>query len=119
MAEKNRMNVLLPIVTIFATSILNLAYVGPATTKIMKDRKHQGMLIINNRDGVCHHKAPLIETLETRDGKKSYDPAPHSKEMMKLNKAFGRMHGVSSLLNMVGFCTTVFYGFFTLGGRLQ
>ena len=60
----------------------------------------------------------LIKNTETRDGKKSYDPAPHSKEMVKLNKSFGRMHGVSSLLNMIGFCATLWYGF-TLGERLQ
>jgi hypothetical protein len=56
--------------------------------------------------------------LETRDGKKSYDPAPHSKEMQKLNKAFGRMHGYSSLLNLVGFLTTVWYGV-VLAKRIQ
>lgn len=47
---------------------------------------------------------------ETRDGKKSYDPAPHSKEMVALNKKFGRIHGMSSLVNMVSFIATVYYG---------
>ena len=47
---------------------------------------------------------------ETRDGKKSYDAPPHSKEMTRLNKAFGRMHGASALLNMVGLIGTVYYG---------
>jgi hypothetical protein len=61
----------------------------------MKERKHQ----------------------ETRDGKKSYDPAPHSREMLALNRRFGRMHGVSSLLNLAGVVATVVYGF-TLAGRL-
>ena len=56
--------------------------------------------------------------LETRDGKKSYDPAPHSKEMQKLNRAFGRMHGISSLVNLVGFVTTAWYGI-SLAERLQ
>lgn len=51
-----------------------------------------------------------VWTLETRDGKKSYDPAPHSKEMQQLNKAFGRMHGISSLLNLAGFLATLWYG---------
>ena len=54
---------------------------------------------------------------ETRDGKKSYDPAPHSKEMQKLNKAFGKLHGASSLVNMIGFVATVWYGF-SLGARI-
>lgn len=55
---------------------------------------------------------------ETRDGKKSYDPAPHSKEMLKMNRAFGRMHGISSLLNLAGFLATMWYGV-TLAERLQ
>ncbi|MCJ1238014.1 hypothetical protein MMC14_006001 [Varicellaria rhodocarpa] len=95
-AEKNRTSVLAPLVTIFASSLVNLALVGPATTKIMRERKHQ----------------------ETRDGKKSYDSPPHSKEMMRMNKSFGRMHGVSSLLNLGGLLATMWYGF-TLAERLQ
>ena len=55
---------------------------------------------------------------ETKDGKKSYDPAPHSKEMQALNRAFGRMHGISSLVNLTAFLATVWYGF-TIAGRLQ
>ena len=83
-----RTSVLYPLATVFVTSVINMLVVGPATTKIMLERKVQ----------------------ESRDGKKSYDPAPHSKEMVKLNKAFGRMHGVSSLLNMAGFLATIWYG---------
>ena len=83
-----RSTVLYPIATIFVTSLLNLVVVGPATTGVMKVRKAQ----------------------ETKDGKKSYDPAPHSKEMMALNKKFGKLHGMSSLLNMVGFLATIWYG---------
>lgn len=47
---------------------------------------------------------------ETRDGKKAYDPAPHSKEMVALNKRFARLHGLSSLVNLVSFIATVYYG---------
>ena len=47
---------------------------------------------------------------EAQDGKKSYDPPPHSKEMQKLNSRFGKMHGVSSLVNMAALLATVFYG---------
>jgi len=47
---------------------------------------------------------------ETIDGKKSYDPPPHSKEMLQLNKSFGRLHGISSLINLVGFAATLYYG---------
>jgi hypothetical protein len=53
---------------------------------------------------------PRLTPSETRDGKKSYDPAPHSKEMVALNKRFGRVHGMSSLVNMVSLIATVWYG---------
>lgn len=91
----NRLPALVPLATIFITSLLNLAVVGPATSKTMRERKHQ----------------------ETRDGKRSYDPPPHSDEMRALNKRFGMLHGISSLLNMTGCVATVFYGFY-LADRL-
>lgn len=47
---------------------------------------------------------------ETRDGKRSYDPAPHSKEMLALNKKFRRVHGISSLVNLISLVATVWYG---------
>ena len=78
----------MPLATVLVTSAINLVAVGPATTRLMRERKHQ----------------------ETRDGKKSYDAPPHSEEMEKLNKQFAWMHGVSSLLNMVGFVATIAYG---------
>jgi len=43
LAEKNRVNTLMPLMTIVATSAANLLVVGPATTRIMRERKHQGM----------------------------------------------------------------------------
>ena len=48
----------------------------------------------------------------------SYDPQPHSKEMTRLNKAFGRMHGASALTNLVGLAVTAIYGV-VLAERLQ
>lgn len=60
----------------------------------------------------------LMPVSETRDGKKSYDAGPHSREMQALNRRFGRMHGVSSLLNMAGSLATVWYGM-VLAERLQ
>ncbi|KAA6407898.1 MAG: hypothetical protein FRX48_08249 [Lasallia pustulata] len=96
LAEKNRTGVLVPILTTFATSLTNLLFIGPATTRIMRERKHQ----------------------ETRDGKKSYDSPPHSKEMARMNKQFARMHGISSLLNVGGLLATVWYGI-TIAERLQ
>ena len=41
--ESNRYSVLAPILVMLGTGLANLAFVGPATTKIMKERKHQGM----------------------------------------------------------------------------
>ena len=40
--EENRWIALLPILIMFGTSLLNLVALGPATTKVMKERKHQG-----------------------------------------------------------------------------
>lgn len=55
---------------------------------------------------------------ETRDGKKSWDSGSHSKEMMKLNKAFGRMHGASALMNLASMLVTMWYGV-ELAARFQ
>jgi hypothetical protein len=38
----NRWSVLAPLATIFLTGLANMAFVGPATTKTMRDRKSQG-----------------------------------------------------------------------------
>ena len=54
---------------------------------------------------------------ERKDGKKSYDPAPHSQEMLALNKKFGQLHGISSLLNLATFIMAIVYGV-SLSGRL-
>lgn len=86
-SANDKMNAYL-IGTMFVTALLNLVYVGPQTTEVMRLRKHQ----------------------ETRDGKKSYDAGPHSKEMQKLNKQFSILHSVSSLVNMAGFGAMVWYG---------
>jgi hypothetical protein len=74
---------------------VNWSFVGPATTKTMRERKHQ----------------------ETRDGKKYWQEGEKSVEMQKLNKRFSVLHGVSSLINMVAIGATVYYGF-VLGDRL-
>jgi len=51
------------------------------------------------------------ERVETRDGKKSYDAGPHSQDMQRLNRNFATLHGVSSVLNLMGFASAVYYGF--------
>ncbi|KAH6624995.1 hypothetical protein B0J18DRAFT_429875 [Chaetomium sp. MPI-SDFR-AT-0129] len=91
----NRWTVLVPLAGAFLSSAVNLGVVGPATTGVMEERRVQ----------------------EKKDGKKSYDAPPHSQEMTELNKRFGMLHGVSSLLNLGSFISTVAYGF-TLASRL-
>ncbi|KAL1296995.1 hypothetical protein AAFC00_004591 [Neodothiora populina] len=95
MAESNRWSVLVPLATILITSAANMFFVGPATTKTMKQRHHQ----------------------ETRDGKKSYDQGPHSPEMQRLNKAFGSLHGISTILNLAGLGAMIYYAY-VLGSKL-
>lgn len=73
--------------TMFFTGLTNLAYLGPKTTRIMGQRKHQ----------------------ETRDGKKSYEGGPHSPEMQRLNRLFGRLHGLSTMVNLAGLCAMIWY----------
>ena len=93
--EGHRLHVLTPLLTTLICGAANMIVIGPATTKCMKERKHQ----------------------ETRDGKKSYDQGPHSEAMQALNKKFAWLHGASSLVNMVGCIATVWYGFY-LGERM-
>lgn len=113
LAEGNRWSVFAPLATIFLTSVLNSLVLGPATTKTMKERHHQGSystyLIIRLR--------VANDWSETRDGKKSYDNGPHSKEMQRLNKTFGYLHGASTLTNLAAFGCAIWYGF-VLGERL-
>lgn len=63
-------------------------FVGPKTSELIRLRKAQ----------------------EVKDGKKSIDPAPHSREMLGLNRRFARVHGASALLNLVSLGATVWYG---------
>lgn len=41
----NVLTALTPIAIMFGTSLLNLVLLGPATTKVMRERKHQGGLL--------------------------------------------------------------------------
>ena len=43
MAETDRSGILGPMLVMFVTSAANLVALGPATTRVMKERKHQGM----------------------------------------------------------------------------
>ena len=42
MEESNVWTALLPVAVMCGTSLLNLVVLGPATTKVMRERKHQG-----------------------------------------------------------------------------
>jgi hypothetical protein len=41
-ADVNKWSVLIPLGTMFVAGLTNMLFIGPATTKIMKARKHQG-----------------------------------------------------------------------------
>lgn len=85
-----------PLLLVLASSLLNLAVVGPATTRTMRERKKQ----------------------ESKEGKRYFDEGPKSDAMKKLNSKFGRIHGVSSLLGLVGFGAAAAYGV-VLGSSLR
>ena len=53
MAEKNRINTFVPLVTIFTTSLVNMLYIGPETTRVMRERKHQGMYNSRTKHRKC------------------------------------------------------------------
>ncbi|KAJ5103792.1 hypothetical protein N7532_004321 [Penicillium argentinense] len=88
LAPENRVNTFLPMATVAITGLVNLLVLRPMTTDVMMKRKDQEIL----------------------DGKKSYERGPHSKEMMALNKKFGRVHGMSSLVNLASLIATIAYG---------
>ncbi|KAK9322053.1 hypothetical protein V1517DRAFT_324489 [Lipomyces orientalis] len=69
------------------TGLANLAYIGPLTVKIMNRRKAQ----------------------EAKEGKKYYDEEA-SEDMKKLNKEFGIVHGISTILNLGTLFVTALYG---------
>ncbi|SMQ50139.1 unnamed protein product [Zymoseptoria tritici ST99CH_1A5] len=89
LAEENKWTALTPIALMFVTNLANLVWLGPATTKVMKERKHQ----------------------ETRDGKKYYDAGPKSPEMQRMNSSFNRLHGAASVANLIGLGGLLVYAF--------
>jgi hypothetical protein len=116
-ASENRLDTLLPLATVAATGLVNMFVLRPLTTSVMRERKHQGTLAIIAMFW-AKSQLNILTFTETRDGKRSYDPAPHSKEMLALNKKFGRLHGISSLVNLASLIATVWYGV-VLSKRLE
>lgn len=111
MSEFARWHSLLPISVMAITGALNLTVLLPLTVDVMKKRRGQGM---SNR---CSHMSYTNHSVVKRDGKEWYAEGPHSDEMKTLNRKFGMLHGISSLLNLVTFAAAIGYGF-TLGGRV-
>ncbi|OAX83858.1 hypothetical protein ACJ72_01788 [Emergomyces africanus] len=95
-AEGQRTTTLLPLLTMFLAGLTNRFVLGPMTAKIIRQKQLQ----------------------ETIDGKKSYDPPPHSKEMLRLNKSFARVHGICSLVSLLSLSSTIWYGV-VLADRLE
>ncbi|RSL61288.1 hypothetical protein CEP54_006281 [Fusarium duplospermum] len=93
--EFARWHSLLPIGIMALTGAVNFTILLPLTTETMKQRRGQ----------------------VKRDGKEWFAAGPHSDEMKALNKRFGILHGISSLINLTTFFAAVAYGF-TLGGRV-
>lgn len=92
----NRWGTLVPLASAFVSGLANWVVLLPATTASIRERRKQ----------------------EEKDGKRSWDAAPHSQEMAALNKQFGILHGISSLLNVVHLVASVVYGV-TLAGRIH
>lgn len=92
--------------TMLATALANLVYIGPQTTEVMKLRKHQ-----ETRDGLKKDDKGFPGAFPT-------ESKVVSKEMQDLNRKFGILHGVSSLLNLGGLIAMVWYGA-VLGERLS
>ncbi|KAF5101804.1 hypothetical protein D0Z00_000666 [Geotrichum galactomycetum] len=74
------------------TGLTNLSVMSPLTRRIMEARRKQ--------EGI--------------DGKSCKDPNP-SDEMRALNKSFGKIHGISVLLNLAGFISLILYGIILSG----
>lgn len=62
------------------------------------------------RSATESYERELTSWSETRDGQKYYDPGPNSPEMQRLNSSFSKLHGASSLSNVIGLAAMVFYG---------
>jgi len=65
---------LTPIAIMFGTSLLNLVILGPATTKVMKERKHQGMekhSVSDPRKLTCWQKHEMESDIMIQDQNRS------------------------------------------------
>jgi hypothetical protein len=53
-ADNNFWTALVPITLMVGTAVLNLAWFGPATTKVLRERKHQGRFGLSMRSAVAN-----------------------------------------------------------------
>ncbi|KAF2972136.1 hypothetical protein GQX73_g1482 [Xylaria multiplex] len=102
----NRWGVLVPLATAFVTGLTNLVYFLPETNKVTALRKQQGTVDLS----LFAELLTTLYTSEVKEGKQSRDKTTQSPEIKALNKKFGKLHGYSSLFNLVTFIATVVYG---------
>jgi hypothetical protein len=76
------------LVLMVVLGFVNWFVFGPMTTQCIRERKRQ----------------------ETRDGKKYWEKGEQTQEMVRLNKRFGVLHGISSLVNVVDIGVCIWYG---------
>ncbi|KAI5282684.1 hypothetical protein KEM54_002631 [Ascosphaera aggregata] len=93
--ESVRCGTLIPLATIFVTSLGNLLCFMPKARAIKAQRAQ----------------------LELTEGKSQHEP-PTSPAMEQLNRSFRRVHGLSTTFNLISIIATIAYGV-TLSRRLQ
>lgn len=57
MEGDNMWMALVPIAVMCGTSLVNLVFLGPATTKVMRERKHQGTFTMSRRAALLKEQA--------------------------------------------------------------
>ena len=73
-----------------AATVLNMAYLEPQTTKVMKARAE-------------------LEKMSNPIASGAY-PGGKEKAMKELSASFGKLHGASSVANLVALCAAIIYG---------
>lgn len=78
------------------TSVINMAYCGPKSNDIKAKRDRQMEI----------------------EGKTYKDPTA-SEDMKALNRQFGKLHGISVSLNLVGWVSMLVYGIYLSDGLVK
>jgi Domain of unknown function (DUF4149) len=103
------------------THTLNIVWFGPATSKYVT-----WQLLFLTPPNLLHRLLTLRDKLEKEEGKNAHDPnvslscdrctcltnycLKASADMKKLTAKFMRLHGYSSLANLIGFLSLAFHG---------